>query len=103
MKKDRKTPKPIERGKRHTQGKNQKKWMNEWGGNLYYSHGSPNSCGVMVLIRNRYNCTIHKTIADPLWHFIVLKVEIDNKVYILLNIYAPNKDKIMCNFFQKFT
>ena len=53
-----------------------------------------------MLIRNGLNCTLHKTITDPSGHFIVLKVEIDDKVYIFINIYVPNKDKIMCNFFK---
>lgn len=33
-------------------------WKNEWGERCFYSYGSPNSCGVMVLIRNKFNFTI---------------------------------------------
>ena len=60
---------------------------------MFYSHGSPNSCGVMVLIRNRFNCTIQNTVSDPSGRFIFLKVAIEDKVYVLINIDAPNKDK----------
>ena len=67
---------------------------------MYCSHGSPNSCGVAVLIRNGFNCSIQKTIIDPLGRFVVLKVDIEDKVYVLVNIYAPNKDKITCKFFK---
>ena len=74
--------------------------MNEWGGKIFYSHGSQNSCGVAVLIRNGFNCTVKKTIIDPSGRFIVLKVDIEDKVYVLVNIYAPNKDKVTCKFFQ---
>ena len=30
----------------------------------------------------------------------MLKVDIEDKVYVLVNIYAPNKDKVTCKFFQ---
>ena len=46
----------------------------------FYSHGSQNSCGVAVLIRNGFNCTVKKTIIDPSGRFIVLKVDIEDKV-----------------------
>ena len=84
----------------HSKEESEKQWMNEWGGKIYYSHGSPNSCGVAVLIRNGFNCTIQNTIIDPSGRFIALKVDVEDKVYVLINIYAPNKDKVTCKFFK---
>ena len=73
----------------------------EWGGKIFYSHGSQNSCGVAVLIRNGFNCTVKKTIIDPSGRFIVLKEDIiKDKVCVLVNIYALNKDKVRCKFFK---
>ena len=66
--------------------------MNEWGGKIFYSHGSQNSCGVAVLIRNGFNCTVKKTIIDPSGRFIVLKVDIEDKVYVLV------KTRLRVNF-----
>ena len=54
----------------------------------------------MVLIRNKFNCTIQNTVSDPSGRFLVLKVTIEDKVYVLINIYTPNKDKLTCNFFK---
>ena len=53
-----------------------------------------------MLIRNGFNSTVKKTIIDLSWRFIVLKVDIEVNVYVLVNIYAPNKDKAACKFFQ---
>ena len=75
-------------------------WRNEWGGKLLCSHGSSNSGGVAVLIKNGVDCTIHSTIADTSGRYLVLKVEIEDKSYILTNIYAPNKDKDLTVFFR---
>ena len=42
-----------------------------------------------------------ETTRDPLGRFIILKIQIDDKVYVLVNIYAPNKDKDLIQFFRK--
>ena len=74
---------------------------NEWGGKMLFSHGSPNSCGTAILISNKANCTELSTIPDPQGRFIISKVQVDDKVYVLVNIYAPNKDKDSVQFFGK--
>ena len=66
----------------------------------YCSHGSSNSGGVAVLIKNGVDCIIHSTIVDPSGRYLILKVEIEDKSYILTNIYAPNKDKDLTVFFR---
>ena len=33
--------------------------------------------------------------------YIILKAEIKDKIYVLINIYAPNKDKDIVAFFTK--
>ena len=68
---------------------------------MLFSHGSPNSCGTAILISNKANCTELSTTADPLGRFIISKVQVDDKVYVLVNIYAPNKDKDSTFFFRK--
>ena len=44
--------------------------------------------------------TIHSTIVDTSGRSLILKVEIEDKSYILTNIYAPNKDKDLVVFFR---
>ena len=76
-------------------------WQREWGGRMLFSHGSPNSCGTAILINNKANCTVLCTVLDPLGRFIISKVKVDDKVYVLVNIYAPNKDKDSILFFLR--
>ena len=59
----------------------------------YFSHKRPNSCGTAKLIRNNTNYSVLSTTRDPLGRSIILKIQIDDKVYVLVNIYAPNKGK----------
>ena len=77
----------------------EKQWENEWGGKMLFSYGSPNSCGTATLISNKANLTELSTTADPLGRFIISKVQVDDKVYVLVNIYVPNKDKDSTFFF----
>ena len=41
------------------------------------------------------------TVLDPLEYFIISKVQVDDKVYALLNIYVQNKDIDFIQFYRK--
>ena len=56
----------------HSKKEVETQWRNEWGGKLLCSHGS----------------------------YRIMKVEIEDNSYILINIYAPNRDKDLIVFFQ---
>ena len=64
------------------------------------SHVSSNSCGVVILFGKGADCVIHTKILDPLGCYIILKAAIKDKIYILINICAPNKDKDINRFFS---
>ena len=66
----------------------------------FFCHGSSNSRGVAILIKNGVDCTIHKKVLDPLGRYIILKAEIKDKMYVLINVYAPNKDKDIVAFLK---
>ena len=74
-------------------------WKNEWGAKLITSHGSSNSRGVAIMIKNNLDCTIHHTFLDPMGRYIILKADIEDTAYLLINVYAPNKDKDLIEFF----
>ena len=66
--------------------------------------GSSNSRGVAILIKKGvdYTSTPHSKIIDPLGRYIILKAEIKDKIYVLISIHAPNKDKDSFKFFTDF-
>ena len=75
-------------------------WKNEWGAKLITSHGSSNSRGVAIMIKNNLDCTIHHTVLDPMGRYIILKADIEDTAYLLINVYAPNKDKDLIEFIK---
>ena len=62
------------------------------------AHGSSNSCGVAILVKKGVDCTIHSNILDPLGRYVILKAEINDKMYVLINVYAPNKEADIIKF-----
>ena len=45
------------------------------------------SCGVAILLKKGVDCVIHSKILDPQGRYIILKAEIKDKMYVLINIY----------------
>ena len=75
-------------------------WTNEWGAELHTSHGTSNSRGVAIMIKSGFDCTVCQKIVDPLGRYIILKAVIKETSYVLINLYAPNKDKEIINFLK---
>ena len=63
-------------------------------------HGSSNSRGVAILFKNGIDCSINRKTVDPEGRYIILKACIQDKDYVLINLYAPNKNEDQVNFFN---
>ena len=50
------------------------------------SHGSSNSCGVAILFKKGFYCTVLSKF-HPLGRYLILKAEIKDKLYVLINIH----------------
>ena len=70
------------------------------GGEIIIAHGSSNSRGMAILVKKEVDCTIHSKILDHLGEFVIIKTEIYDKIYVLINNYAHNKDASIVRFFN---
>ena len=84
----------------HSKKEIELQWCNEWGTKMILSHGSPNARGVAILLNKGVDYCIQSKIIDPLGRFVIVKVEIEHNLYLLINVYAPNKDNENVNFFN---
>ena len=66
--------------------------IRDWTGDIYFNHGTANSCGVAILINPRFNYTHVCTSQDPSGRVIAITINIDNHHLHLVNLYAPNSD-----------
>ena len=71
----------------------EKTWTEDWGdGALYFSHGTSNSRGVCILIKDVSNITINKQFHDDNGRLLILDVLLGNQKVTLINVYGPNVD-----------
>ena len=67
-------------------------WKSEWGGRIWFSHVSSQAKGVAIMITKNIDCKVLEVERDAEGRFIIVKVEIKKKRYLLGNVYGPNTD-----------
>ena len=70
----------------------EKKWADEFKGQLFFSHGKTNSCGVAIGYIGNKPCSLIRQIKDNHGRLLVLEVKIDSEILILINIYNANTE-----------
>ena len=69
-------------------------WRAEWGGKIYFNHGSKHSKGVAILFDPKLTVTVKKEIKSDDGRIIILETNIDDKISVLVNIYVYAPDNI---------
>ena len=79
----------------HSDESDESLWENEWGGKMYFSHGTSNIRGVAILIPDKLASTISvkNIIKDNYSRLILMECEIQNTSCIIVTVYFPTKDK----------
>ena len=67
----------------------------------FHNFGSSNSKGVSILISNQIDYSIIDQHKDNEGRIIILNIEIDKKIFTLVNVYAPNLVRDRNSFFKK--
>lgn len=78
----------------------EKIWSNEWGGKIYFNHGSKHSRGVAILFNPKLHVTIDNEIKSKDGRTLILEIYIEDIKYICVNIYAPNDSCAQIAFFK---
>lgn len=86
----------------HTLPMDEKLWQNEWGGQIIFSHGTHDSCGVFILFKPSFNVNILKWHSHDLGRYIIADIAITDKIVTIVCIYGPNLDNptFFINLFQ---
>ena len=79
----------------HSTPECEKVWKNEWGGKIFYSHGTSNSTGVAIGFSENLNINIneHKISRDELGRVLIIEATYDDKNFLLINLYNANNEK----------
>ena len=74
-------------------------WSMQWKGESYFSFGTNQSKGVMILIGQNVEYKIKKIKADNGGRMLILNCEIQGQNFVFINIYAPNTEIEQVEFF----
>ena len=67
-------------------------WKNGFNGHVFYSHGTSQSCGVLIAYFGNLNFSVNKQVGDKNGRILILDVNIDEIRYVLVNIYNANNE-----------
>ena len=76
----------------HSEVTDEKYWKSLWGGNIYYSHGSRESRGVMIMIKKNAPVVVKSNLSDLQGRLAVVNIMYEERNISIVNLYAPNKD-----------
>ena len=75
-------------------------WKSQWPGEIYFAHGSIHSRGVAILIRKGFDFELNSLRSDEEGSYLILKANIQDVAFLLINVYAPNITTKQSLFFQ---
>ena len=77
----------------HSEPNDENIWRSEWGGAIFFSHGSLHNRGVCILLNPSFNCTFENIHKDQLGRIILIDLNFNRNNFSLCNIYAPNDQR----------
>jgi len=81
--------------------KDERIWSAEWGGQIFYSHGSDHSKGVCVLIKRNSPIQVGIVELDMNGRYIILRRKTPGETsFNVVNIYAPTDYREQTNFIE---
>ena len=70
----------------------EKRWQDELKGKLFFSHGHSNFCGVAIGFLGNMNFNVLNKIQDNDGRILILDVQVDDAVFLLINLYKTNEE-----------
>lgn len=68
-------------------------WSSEWGGQAFYSHGTPSSRGVAIFVSRHVSIKILSQVQDDRGRFIGMNILHGEHELSIASVYAPTQDK----------
>ena len=76
----------------HSSVSDEKRWCNELDGNLYFSHGKTNSCGVAIGYVGSKSFVLTNQTTDKNGRLLLIEVIFDDVKFVLINICNCNTE-----------
>ena len=77
-------------------------WKNEWGGEIFFSHGTNHSKGVCILINPAIHCQVDYCYSNNSGRIVLITITLGSQKLTLCNIYAPTNQTNQLEFMQEY-
>ena len=64
----------------------------QWGGQVYFSHGTSQSRGVCIMVSNKIKQYVTQSFTDDKGCYVAIVVKLQNREILIVNNYTPNED-----------
>ena len=71
----------------HSSIEDEKQWSDNFKGNIFYSHGTTNSCGVAIAFLGSKSLEVVETRNDDQGRILILDIKSCDKELLLVNLY----------------
>ena len=76
-------------------------WNKEWGGELFFSHGTKHSKSVCILINPTAQIQVNYSYSDNSGRIVLITISLNGHNLTLCNIYVPNNQANQLQFMQE--
>ena len=87
----------------HSISETELKWKDEFGGQCFFSHGTSNSCGVLIAFHGIEKFSINKKFSDNKGRMLILDALIGDSNFIFINLYNANSESEQIKVLEELT
>ena len=70
----------------------EKEWRSQWGGEMFFSHGTSNSTGCAIAFSKNFSVKIVNQSRDNFGRLLILESVINDEHFLLINLYNANTE-----------
>jgi hypothetical protein len=78
----------------HGTAKDENLWKNQWGGDIYFSHGASNARGTMILVEPKLDFKLLDLEHDDQGRYMSMTCKIQELQLKIINVYAPTTESV---------
>ena len=81
----------------------EKEWKSQWGGEIYFSHGTSNSTGCAIAFSKKFSVKIVSQSRDDFGRLLILESVINDEHFLLINLYNANTESDQLSVLEMLT
>ena len=85
----------------HSTRQNEIRWIDDFNGQIHYSHSKSNSCSVFIAFFGSIIYTVRKKASDKHRRILIMEALVEDTEFILINLYNANTENDQLTTFSE--